>query len=274
MSAAPKESRFGPDGQLQPGREPVSSRYVLGTRVDATSYSATAREVLSLAGRHESRYICVANVHMVMEAVDSRDFREIVNKAELVTPDGMPLVWALRCLGVGHATRVYGPELVLAVCDLAAADGVPIGLYGGHPQVLERLVTTLSHRFPGLTIAFAESPPFRPLTAQEDGDLVERIQSSGARILFVGLGCPKQERWMAAHVGSISAVMLGVGAALDFLTGSKPQAPRWMRESGLEWLFRLLTEPRRLWRRYLIHNPRFMVLFAWQLLKRVAAPSS
>lgn len=236
-------------------------------RVDPTSYAEATAKVLSWAQAGESRYVCVANVHMVMEAHDDPHFRALVNAADLVTPDGMPLVWILKRKGFPRQERVYGPELTLRVAEEAARRGVPVGFYGGHPEALEALVRNLKARFPGLQVAYAYSPPFRPLTPEEDREVVEAINASGARILFVGLGCPKQERWMAEHKGKIRAVMLGVGAAFDLHAGRVRQAPRWMQRAGLEWLFRLLMEPRRLWRRYLKHNPRFMLLALQELLQ-------
>ena len=245
---------------------PVLHRKILGMRVDATSYEDATRRVLAWARAWESRYVCVANVHMTMEAYDAQDFRRIVNAADLVTPDGMPLVWMLRRLGVSGQQRVYGPELTVRVCEAAAREGIPVGFYGGTPEALDGLVQKLKARFPDLKVAYAYSPPFRSLGAEEDEQIVREINASGARILFVGLGCPKQERWMAEHKGRVKAVMLGVGAAFDFHAGRLPQAPAWMQRAGLEWLFRLLTEPRRLWRRYAKHNPRFVILALMQLL--------
>jgi N-acetylglucosaminyldiphosphoundecaprenol N-acetyl-beta-D-mannosaminyltransferase len=235
-------------------------------RVDRTSYPDAAERVLEWARDGQSRYVCVATVNNVMEAYDSSEFRRIMNQADLVTPDGMPLVWGLRLLGARDATRVYGPLLTPALLGAAAREGVPVGFYGGSASVLGKLLTVVKRRFPGLEVAYALAPPFRPLSEPEDERIVREIRDSEARILFVGLSTPKQERWMAAHRGSIPAVMLGVGAAFDFLAGVKPQAPEWMQNSGLEWLFRLATEPRRLFWRYLKHNPRFAALFAWQLL--------
>ncbi|MGC8876983.1 WecB/TagA/CpsF family glycosyltransferase [Thermus sp.] len=234
-------------------------------RVDPTSYEKATEKVLAWAAVGESRYVCVANVHMVMEAHDDPNFRALVNAADLVTPDGMPLVWMLRKLGHPYQERVYGPELTLRVCAEAARRGVPVGFYGGHPEALEALVRNLRARFPGLRVVYAYSPPFRPLTPEEDERVTEEINASGARILFVGLGCPKQERWMAEHKGKVRAVMLGVGAAFDLHAGQVRQAPVWMQKAGLEWLFRLGQEPRRLWRRYLKHNPRFLLLAFLQL---------
>jgi N-acetylglucosaminyldiphosphoundecaprenol N-acetyl-beta-D-mannosaminyltransferase len=249
----------------------LGSRFILGVRTDSPSYSGAAAKVLAWANTPQSRYVCVSNVHVTMESYDSREYRAIVNAADLVTPDGMPLVWALRLFGVARATRVYGPTLTENVLQRAANAGVAVGFYGGSEEVLTRMLESCRRRLPNLQVAFAHAPPFRPLTAEEDAAVVEEINRSGARILFVGLGCPKQERWMALHKGRINAVMLGVGAAFDFLSGMKPQAPPWMQQAGLEWLFRLATEPRRLWRRYAYHNPRFVVLLAGQYLRSLIA---
>lgn len=243
------------------------SHRILGMRVDATSYDAAAEQVITWAKAGESRYVCVSTVHMVMEGHDRAEFQRIVNAADMVTPDGMPLVWGLKLLGIPSATRVYGPDLTPVVCEYAAREGVPVGFYGGTPEVLDRMIANLTARYPGLQVVYRHSPPFRPLTAEEEAREIEEIRASGARILFVGLGCPKQEQWMAARRGRIDAVMLGVGAAFDFLAGAKRQAPDLIQSLGLEWLFRLATEPRRLWRRYLYNNPRFVVLFAAQVLK-------
>jgi N-acetylglucosaminyldiphosphoundecaprenol N-acetyl-beta-D-mannosaminyltransferase len=245
----------------------VEARRILGMRVDATSYAHAANEVLRWARKGESRYVCVATVNNVIEAHDDPDYRAIMEAADLVTPDGMPLVWGLRLLGVATATRVYGPDLTPVVCQLAAAVGVPVGFYGGDQDVLEELTARLRQRFPALKIAYRASPPFRPVTPEEERRTVEDLERSGARILFVGLGTPKQERWMAAHQHNVHAVMLGVGAAFDFLAGRKRQAPRVVQRLGLEWLYRLVHEPRRLWRRYLSRNPRFVALFGAQLLR-------
>lgn len=244
----------------------LTCRYILGMRVDATSYDDAGRRILSWAQAGESRYVCVATVNNVMEAHDSPEFRRIMNSADLVTPDGMPLVWGLRRLGAPHATRVYGPDLTPVLLAAAEQAGVPVGFYGATPGVLARLKSELARRFPRLDARYWFSPPFRDLSAEEDARIVEEIRRSGSRLLFVGLSTPKQERWMAAHRDRIPAVMIGVGAAFDFLAGTKPQAPRWMQRSGLEWLFRLATEPRRLAPRYLRGNPRFVFLLMRELL--------
>jgi len=239
---------------------------LLDIAIDAVTPQQAVAHIARWAQQGQSRYVCVANVHMVMEAHDRVEVRRAVQEADLVVPDGMPLVWWLRLMGLRQQPRVYGPDLMLRVCAWAAQAGVPIGLYGAQPQTLRALHARLQERFPRLSIAYQYSPPFRPLSAEEDRGVVEAIRRSGARVLFVALGCPKQELWMAAHRGRVPAVMLGVGAAFDFLAEMKPQAPRWMRHWGLEWLFRLLTEPRRLWRRYLYHNPRFLWLAGRQWL--------
>lgn len=248
------------------GIAPLEHRYIVNMRVDATSYEDATQRILNLVQKKESCYVCAANVHMTMETYDDLKFADVVNNAALVTPDGVPLVWALRALGLKNASRVYGPTLTLHVCEAAARTGTPIGLYGGTPESLAAFVAFLKQRFPGIQIVCQISPPFRPLTSDEDAAYTEQIVKSGARILFVGIGCPKQEFWMAAHKDRIPAVMLGVGAAFDFHSGRVKQAPIWMQERGLEWLFRLLMEPRRLWKRYFQHNPRFLLFFLMQWL--------
>ena len=245
----------------------LERRHLLGMRVDATSYRDATDRILGWARSRESRYVTVATVNNVMQSVDDASFRAVMNASDLVTPDGVPLVWGLRSLRVGRASRVYGPELTPHVLRAAERSGVPVGFYGGTPAVLDALLLRVHDDFPALPVTFAFSPPFRPLTPEEDELVTRDINASGARILLVGIGCPKQERWMAAHRPSVRAVMLGVGAAFDFLAGTKRQAPAAVRRMGLEWLFRLASEPRRLWRRYLRQNPRFLVLFGWQVLR-------
>lgn len=212
----------------------IVSRHVLGMRVDATSYDDASEQVVRWARSSRSAFVCVANVHMTMECYDSSDFRQVVNGAELVVPDGMPLVWALRTLGVREASQARGADLMICVAERAAREGVPIGLYGGTSDSVRDFVGVLASRVPNIRVACAVSPPFRPLTPEEDAAFTQEIAKSGARILFVGIGCPKQERWIAEHKGRISAVMLGVGAAFDFHTGRVRQAPRWMQKAGLE----------------------------------------
>jgi N-acetylglucosaminyldiphosphoundecaprenol N-acetyl-beta-D-mannosaminyltransferase len=254
---------------------PSPSRYILDTRIDATSYAAASRQVLAWARAGETRSVFCANVHMVMESFDHPSFRNQINGADLVTSDGMPLVWALRWLGIPQATRVYGPDLTGLLLDQAAAEGLRVGFLGASPAALDRLLENLRVRHPTLLVSFACSPPFRPPTSGEDAAIIDRINSAAVQILFVGLGCPKQERWIAEHRNRLRPVAVAVGAAFDLLAHTQPQAPHWMQASGFEWLFRLLTEPRRLWRRYLSTNPRFLWHFARQLLEpRHKAPVS
>jgi N-acetylglucosaminyldiphosphoundecaprenol N-acetyl-beta-D-mannosaminyltransferase len=266
----------GPD---DPARETASlaSRSILGMRVDATSYADASRRIMRWAAIGESRYVCVAAVNNVMHAYDDPAFGDVMNDADLVTPDGMPLVWGLRRLGIPSATRVYGPDLMPRLLTEAQARGIPVGFLGGSARVLDALLAAVGSRWPDLSVEYAWSPPFTALDAEEDVAVVDAINDSGARILFVGLGCPKQETWMAAHRDAVRAVMVGVGAAFDFLAGEKRQAPASLRRLGLEWLFRLVTEPRRLARRYVRQNPRFALLFAAQLAgavrRRANAPA-
>jgi N-acetylglucosaminyldiphosphoundecaprenol N-acetyl-beta-D-mannosaminyltransferase len=244
----------------------LDSRYVVGTRVDATSYEEATRHILDWAKAQESHYICAANVHMLMEAYDNSGFAQVVNHAAIVAPDGMPLVWALGALGVKQVSRVYGPTLTLHVCEGAAQEGISIGLYGGTEESLAAFTAFLNRKFPTLQIVCQIAPPFHALSPAEDHHYTTQIQQSGAQILLVGIGCPKQELWMSQHQGRISAVMLGVGAAFDFHSGRVRQAPVWFQKIGMEWMFRLIMEPRRLWKRYFKHNPRFLLFFAWQWL--------
>ncbi len=239
---------------------------IIGLKISLTDYSNAIGLVMLWSQNDKSCYICAANVHMLMEAHDSPGFARIVNEADLVTPDGVPLVWMMRLKGQRNQQRVYGPTLMLHVLSMAARENIPVGFYGGAPHVLDTLVERMKERFNGLNIVYSYSPPFRELSPQEKEEVVGNIDRSGVRILFVGLGCPKQEIWMAEHRGKVRAVMLGVGAAFDFHSGVKSQAPSWMQSLGLEWLFRLLTEPRRLWKRYLYHNSRFIFLAIADLL--------
>lgn len=242
-------------------------REILGVKIAASSYGEAAEQSIAWAKRGESRAVFFANVHMLMEAFDDSAFRTMLNSADMVNPDGMPLVWTLRAMGESNATRVYGPDATEVVLRAAQESGIQVGFYGGSTAALMRLVAEVQRLYPRLEIVFTMSPPFRSLDPAEDEEIVRQISDSGARLLFVGLGCPKQERWIMDHRGRVPAVMLGVGAAFDFLAGSKPQAPRWMMRNGMEWVFRLASEPRRLAGRYLKHNPRFVALLLHQWLK-------
>ena len=233
---------------------------VLGVGISAIDMAQAVAEITRWIEDGEQHYVCVTGVHGVMEARRDPQLRRIHNASGLTTPDGMPMVWAGHRAGVPHMERVYGPDLMLAVLALAAEHEWSSFFYGGGPDVPELLAKRLTARFPGLRVAGTWSPPFRPLTPEEDQAVIERINRSRADLVWVGLSTPKQERWMAAHVGRVHAkALLGVGAAFDIHAGLLPQAPPWMQRSGLEWLYRLGREPRRLWRRYLGNNPRFVV---------------
>lgn len=244
-----------------------NARYsVLGVWVHAVDPDQTIRQIERWITTGERRYVCQANVHGVMEALREESLRGIYNRAGLAVPDGMPLAWVGRLKGHRAVRRVYGPDLTLALCERAAQAGYSCFFYGGAPGVPEALAAEMCRRFPGLRAVGAYSPPFRELTSEEDEDIVRRINAARPDIVWVGLGCPKQERWVASHRDRLLApVLIGVGAAFDFHTGRVRQAPRCMQSAGLEWLFRLLQEPRRLWYRYLVYNPLFLVHLALQL---------
>jgi N-acetylglucosaminyldiphosphoundecaprenol N-acetyl-beta-D-mannosaminyltransferase len=243
-----------------PGRPPIPRVDVLGVGVSAIDMDRAVAEVSHWIEEREQHYVCITGVHGVMESQCDPELLAIHNASGLTTPDGMPLVWAGRRAGMAHMRRVYGPDLMLAVCALAADRGWSCFFYGADEGVPELLAERLAERFPGLKVAGTMSPPFRPLTAEEDAAVVERINGASPDILWVGLSTPKQERWMAAHMARLTVpVLVGVGAAFDIHAGRLPQAPSWMQASGLEWLYRLYREPRRLWRRYLRNNPRFVL---------------
>jgi N-acetylglucosaminyldiphosphoundecaprenol N-acetyl-beta-D-mannosaminyltransferase len=241
---------------------------ILGSRINITSYEDACDRIQTWAIAQTSCYIIAANVHVVMTAYWNLTYRQVVNNAALVTPDGMPLVWALRLLGQQYATRVYGPDLMLAWCQRASDTQLSIYLYGGTDVMLQQLQQKLRSQFSQLIIAGAYAPPFKQMTPAEEAKDIERINASGAKVVFVALGCPKQEYWMARQQNQIHAVMIGVGAAFAFHSDEVKQAPRWLMAVGLEWLYRFAVEPKRLWKRYLINNPAFILLFGVQLLKQ------
>ena len=249
-------------------RDVLASFAVLGVRVDAVQIPDVVQIMERwIAARNGSQYVAVTGMHGVTEAHHDRAFRAILNDAGMVVPDGMPLVWVSRLRGHNLRRRVYGPELMLAFCEHTARKGCRHFFYGGAPGVADALAEKLQSRFPGLQVAGTCCPPFRPLTPEEDEAVVARINACGADVLWVGLSTPKQERWMHGHRDRIRVpVMVGVGAAFDIHSGRVRQAPRWMRENGFEWLFRLLQEPRRLWRRYLVYGSQFMLLVCLELL--------
>jgi N-acetylglucosaminyldiphosphoundecaprenol N-acetyl-beta-D-mannosaminyltransferase len=233
---------------------------VLGVHVSAVDMPMALDEIERWISVREPHYVCVTGVHGVMESQTDTQLRDIHNRSGLTTPDGMPMVWAGRRAGATWMARVYGPDLMLAVCERAAARGWTSYFYGGKEGVAERLAERLQARYPGLRVVGMESPPFRALSQEEDDAVVERINAAAPDLLWIGLSTPKQERWMSAHVGRIAApAALGVGAAFDIHAGTLRQAPVWIQRRGLEWLYRLYREPRRLWRRYVSIIPRFVV---------------
>jgi N-acetylglucosaminyldiphosphoundecaprenol N-acetyl-beta-D-mannosaminyltransferase len=245
---------------------------VLGTFIDATSWNGSLSCIHEWVERKESRYVCACNVHSVVTTRRHAEFKKVVAEADLATPDGAPVAWMLRRLGHSEQQRIDGPTLMWRYCALAERFGKSVYLLGSTPSTLRGLVRALAREFPRLRIAGVHSPPFRPTTKEEDDEIVERINASGAGVVFVSLGCPKQELWMAGHRGRVRAVMIGVGCAFDYHAGTVSRAPPWMQRSGLEWLHRLCSEPTRLWRRYLITNTLFLVGAAAQLGRRRLSP--
>jgi len=249
-------------------RSDQASFNILGVRVNAVQIADVVSRMREWIDRRDPcRYIAVTGMHGIMEAHHDPEFKEILNTAGMTVPDGMPLVWLARWKGHPLKRRVYGPDLMLSFCAATSRDGVRHFFYGGTPAVIENLAAELSSRFPGMKIAGAYSPPFRPLTAAEDREAIAQIEAAAPDILWVGLSTPKQERWMREHSALLNVpVMVGVGAAFDIHSKEKKQAPSWMREHGLEWLFRLLQEPKRLWRRYVVYGSEFLLWITLDLL--------
>jgi N-acetylglucosaminyldiphosphoundecaprenol N-acetyl-beta-D-mannosaminyltransferase len=241
---------------------------LLGAKIDALSWDRTVMQIASWARRRESRYVCLCNVHSVVTANVDAEFRHVINTADMATPDGMPVAWSLSRMGFPKQPRINGPDLMWRMCDHAARSGTRLFFFGSSEQTLALLENKIRAAFPTVQIAGMVSPPYRKLRAEEEEEIVEQINQSKAELVFVGLGCPKQEKWMAAQRGKIHAVMLGVGAAFDYHAGTLRRAPHWMQRSGLEWLYRLGQEPRRLSRRYLVTNTRFVVGISRQLLRQ------
>lgn len=239
---------------------------VLNSPVTALGFEEQMFSILRWARARESRYVCVANVHMIMEAYWNREFALILEQADLVTPDGMPLVWILKLLGAVYQDRVAGMDILLSLCHLSSLSNVSVFFLGSHQAILDPMRKRLESDFPNLQIAGMEPLPFRPLTPSEDEALTKQLNESGAGLVFVSLGCPKQEKWMFQHRGKVRAVMIGVGAVFPVYAGIFKRAPSYIRESGLEWLYRLMQEPRRLWYRYGQVIPPFILLAAKQLL--------
>jgi N-acetylglucosaminyldiphosphoundecaprenol N-acetyl-beta-D-mannosaminyltransferase len=244
---------------------------VLGTRVSLIDYDGVMAWMDAMVHARQRGYVCVAPVHTVMAAREDPELRAALRTASLTVPDGQPVVWALNAFGHGLADRVYGPTLMARYCERSAKTGVRMFLYGGRDEAaLSALERALTSRYPGLHIAGRHVPPFRSLTAAEQDAVVREINESGADVVWVGIGVPKQEKWMAAMRGRLTApVLVGVGAAFDFHAGLVRQAPAALQRMGLEWAFRLAMEPGRLWRRYARYNPRFVAGFVRQYARHV-----
>ncbi|MDP9378166.1 MAG: WecB/TagA/CpsF family glycosyltransferase [Actinomycetota bacterium] len=244
----------------------IAAEKVLGIPLSVTNYEQTLDWIEAMIATRRRGYVCVSAVHTVMAAQEDRQLRAAVLSADLTVPDGQPLVWALNALGHSLKSRVYGPDLMWKACARAARNGTRFFFYGGRdPEALQTLVSRLEAAHPGLQIAGNYCPPFRALTPEEECEVIDQIERSGAHVVWVGIGVPKQEKWMATMRPRLNTpVLVGVGAAFDFHAGLVPQAPDWMQERGLEWLFRLKQEPRRLWKRYLRYNPAFVVGFVRQ----------
>lgn len=247
---------------------------ILGVGVSAVNMEMAVSEIEGWLERREPNYVIAAPAHCIVECLRDERLRQIYNRAGMVTPDGMPIVWISRLMGHRRVDRVYGPDLMLEVCRRSVSRGYRHFLYGGWPpNTVEKLAVRLTERFPGIQIVGSYAPPFRTLTAEEDALVVEKINAAAPDIVWVGLGAAKQDFFAASHVGKVVApVLIGVGAAFDFHAGVKPQAPRWMMRAGLEWFFRLLTEPMRLGPRYLKDNPVFIWNILAQALGRTPPP--
>src|SRR5271168_424984 len=247
---------------------------VVGILMDAVDYEAAIRFVVRAARERRSAAVSALAVHGVITGVLDREHKFRLNRFDLLVPDGQPVRWVLNWLhGAGLPDRVYGPNLTLKVCARAAEEGLPLYFYGSTPKVLAALRRSLDERFPGISIAGMEPSKFRRLNPEEKAELAGRIRSSGASILFVGLGCPRQEVFAYEFRDVLPLPVLAVGAAFPFLAGLVPQAPRWMQDAGMEWVFRLASEPRRLWRRYVYLNPAYACLVAAQALHLFRFPT-
>jgi len=247
---------------------------VLGVGVSSINLDDAVTTIEGWIAERSRNYVCVTGVHGVMESRSDQRLRDVYKEADMVTPDGMPLVWLLRLFGKRRTERVYGPDLMRKMTAVSSQRGYRQFYYGGVEGVADKLTQVLVNAHPGLEVAGTLCPPHRELTPEEDEAVVSAINAARPDIVWIGLSTPKQEFWMASHLGRIEApLMIGVGAAFDFLSGTKRQAPRWMQRSGLEWLFRLCSEPRRLWRRYAYIVPAFAILAVGQLMRRAIHPS-
>ncbi|NOT91743.1 MAG: WecB/TagA/CpsF family glycosyltransferase [Ferruginibacter sp.] len=241
----------------------VGRKSIINFSVTTGKYSSFIDEITELARNRVSSAVYFANVHMYIEAYKNESFRELINKADIVTPDGQPLAWALRLLYGIKQDRVAAMDFVPDMLQRMQQEKLPVYFYGGTQEMLDKTAAYVKQAYPGLIVAGMYSPPFRPLTAIEENEIAAQINATSPTIIFVFLGCPKQEKWMATMKGKVNAVMTGVGGALPVTIGMQKRAPVWMRNFGLEWLFRFFQEPRRLFKRYATTNS----LFIWVMVK-------
>lgn len=242
--------------------------YLLGVKLREITKDDLIGKVLIWARNREKRYICFVNVHMIIESYEDKAFRMVLEKADILSPDGMPIAWWMRRNGFSNQERLSGPDVMNELCRLSANEGIGVGLLGGTKKTLEILTEKLKVKYPKLNIVYKYSPPFRKLKKEEMTEIAKKINSKGVQILFVGLGCPKQEKWMYKNVNVIHAVQLGVGAAFDFNAGLIKKAPKWIQSIGMEWFFRFIMEPKRLWKRYLLGNSKFIYLVLKEILRK------
>ncbi|RUT00266.1 UDP-N-acetyl-D-mannosaminuronic acid transferase [Dulcicalothrix desertica PCC 7102] len=252
----------------------LPTKKVLDFPITALKLDDQVQTILDWAVERESKTVCVANVHMLMEAHWNPEFANILKGADIVTPDGMPLVWMMRQMGARYQDRVAGMDIMMSLCKLAEAKNISVFYLGSQSEILSRMRKRLNKEFPRLKIAAMEPLPFRPLTEAEDQALIDKIHSSGAGVVLVSLGCPKQENWMAQHKGKVQAVMIGLGGVFPVYAGIHKRAPRVVRDLGLEWLYRWMQEPRRLWQRYTKTIPPFIWLALKQLLTDKSIPQA
>lgn len=260
-------TKFQPIPELFSSRSMIpEEKRVIGLPVTALPLAEQVTTILNWAKSWSSRYVCIANVHMLIEGYRDSNFALVLENSDLVTPDGMPLVWMLQLMGVRNQDRVAGLDVLMALCRQASEEGISVFFLGSDAPTHEKVKVRLEQDFPDLTISGMEPLPFRPMSAEEDIALVHRINLSRCGIVFVALGCPKQEIWMSQHKNQVQAVMVGIGGAFPVYAGIHKRAPQFVRSLGFEWLYRLVQEPRRLWRRYAITIPIFLWLGFKQLL--------
>lgn len=254
-----------PEGSHHHSVSEVPFVNVIGAKIAKISREEAAEKIVALAHNRERKYICVASAHSILEGYDDPRQLQILNNAFMTVADGVSLIAAMKLLGNWNLHRSSGTELVHEICRRGKREGIKVGFYGASPECVELLCEKLKEQYPNLEIVYAVSPPYRELSVEEKRAALTEMNDSGAHIMFIGLGNPKQELWIDEHYQHCDSVLIGVGAAFDFISGTKKRAPYIMRRMGLEWLHRLVLEPKRMWRRNFIHNPRYVGLLLLQL---------